>query len=499
MPAPENPPPLAVEPELDALTPDQLAQLITEVAPDVFYQRAAAFEQAGTRLQDVLERIRHQLNVVQESWTGNGASEFDALARALVGKLGDVVDAMENPAYSTIMNSTGDVLAAHQRRLADLQGQKAQQDSAPGAPPPAPDAEQAHTESVKQILLDLRVAYWDVGNLLNPVPGQDPAIRTTADRTGPIGSPPPDTGRSVVDRIADGPAPVVLRPYNSVPLSVVGYHHPIIGRDGRIHGDPSGAHPGGGNSLDRYGQPLSTLSPGEHTRDVGPETDRSPDPHVGRRACAPQPMVLGRPPVPGVTAKPLESKKKARSDKPGLRTTSAEPDSRPALEPAPRIEHHAVAGPVAPSKSLTVSAFTTPNGLSSHSVAGPVNPADRGMSMPGNAAPGGLAGIKTPGEPVPGSATPGHPLSGAAAPQPGGTPMSPMMLGGMAGQGMTQDGRMAAMPIEPRPDAFPLSGAAGAALGRRMPAKETEEARAAAQVKLTEKFAELDRLLERGK
>jgi len=83
--------------------------------------------------------------------------------------------------------------------------------------------------------------------------------------------------------------------------------------------------------------------------------------------------------------------------------------------------------------------------------------------------------------------------------------MSPMMMGGMGGSMSQQNGRMSAVPNEPRPEVWDPSSGAPIALGRRAAPEPAQEARDQelsqedVQAQLAEKFAELDRLLERGK
>src|SRR3954454_12989558 len=160
--APANPPPVPDDPMLAQLTFEQFAQLVNEVSPEVFYQRAEAFDRASARLQDAVEQIRRELNIVRGAWTGGGADDFDALAKEVTGGVTSALQTMNSPGYGAVLRAAGDTLAAHQRRMRDLQGQKTEEDSkppAPGAPPPEETA-RAHHDSAKQVLLDLRTAYW---------------------------------------------------------------------------------------------------------------------------------------------------------------------------------------------------------------------------------------------------------------------------------------------------------------------------------------------------
>ena len=63
--SPGNPPPAPDDPHLESLTFEQLAQRVNEVSPDAFYRRADAFDKAGARLQDAVDRVRHEMNILR--------------------------------------------------------------------------------------------------------------------------------------------------------------------------------------------------------------------------------------------------------------------------------------------------------------------------------------------------------------------------------------------------------------------------------------------------
>jgi uncharacterized protein YukE len=179
--SPPNPQPNPNDPWLEGLTFEQISQLVMEINPDVFYQRASAFDQSGARFQDVLDLVRHEMNFVREAWTGKASDDFDAVVRELTGKISGVLQFLQNPGYGAVLRDAGDRLADHQQRFRDLQGQKAAQEAtppAPGAPSPE-DTAKVNNDSAKQILRDLRTAYWDIGNALTPLPYKPPGV--TAD------------------------------------------------------------------------------------------------------------------------------------------------------------------------------------------------------------------------------------------------------------------------------------------------------------------------------
>ncbi|TDV42170.1 WXG100 family type VII secretion target [Actinophytocola oryzae] len=182
--SPPNPPPNPNDPWLEGLTFEQIAQLINEVSPDVFYQRASAFDQSGGRFQDVLDRVRHEMNLVREAWTGKASDDFDAVVREVTSKISNVLQFLQNPGYGATLRDAGDRLADAQQRFRDLQGQKTQQESTPpvaGGPSPEETAK-VNDDSAKQILRDLRTVYWDVGNALTPLPYKPPQVVT--DKSG---------------------------------------------------------------------------------------------------------------------------------------------------------------------------------------------------------------------------------------------------------------------------------------------------------------------------
>src|SRR5262245_13803075 len=108
---PPNPQPNPNEPWLDALTFEQVAQLVNEVSPEVLDQRASAFDQGGARLQDVLDQVRHEMNNVREAWSGTASDDFAALVQAVTAKVGTVLAFLQNPGYGATLRGLGDRLA----------------------------------------------------------------------------------------------------------------------------------------------------------------------------------------------------------------------------------------------------------------------------------------------------------------------------------------------------------------------------------------------------
>jgi uncharacterized protein YukE len=164
-------PPPIVDPVLANLTFDQLAQLVNEISPDVFYQEAVAFDNAAARLQEVLDAFRHETRTMQDAWSGEIAETFDGMAEVFSGYINGMLQSMQDPGYGTRMRQAGDALAAAQQRLKDLQAQKAQQAASPVAPgaPPAAAVDQGNQQLALQIVYDLSIGYRDIGFAIPPL------------------------------------------------------------------------------------------------------------------------------------------------------------------------------------------------------------------------------------------------------------------------------------------------------------------------------------------
>ncbi|MFD9888103.1 hypothetical protein ACFWY9_02085 [Amycolatopsis sp. NPDC059027] len=269
--APGNPPPNPDDPVLKQLNFDQIAQLVNEVSPDVFYQRAEAFDRAAARLQDAVEQIRRQLNIVREAWTGGGADDFDALAKEVTGRVSGVVQVMRSPGYGVVLRAAGDTLAAHQRRMRDLQGQKTEQESkppAPGAPPPEETA-RVHNDSARQVLLDLRTAYWDVGNQLPVLSYKDTRIGTDANGNGRGNGNGNGNGQGNHDR------PLVTD-IGLITPGGVGGGHPHDGRGNPVHVKSSRPERHDNDSVVRPDTPWRTAGPEQQPVDTRPLRGTNP-------------------------------------------------------------------------------------------------------------------------------------------------------------------------------------------------------------------------------
>lgn len=175
-------PPPPGSPPVETLTREQVVQLVNAVSPDAFYQRAEAFDRGARRLQDVLDQVRYQQNRIQEAMTGRTSDDLDTIARDVSGRIGLLLQVLQSPGYGTMLRKAGDALAAHQRRLADLQAQKGQQDSAPPVPggPSREQLTQSQDQAAQQVLRDLSTAYQDITYSLAPLPYNDPRVKAGA-------------------------------------------------------------------------------------------------------------------------------------------------------------------------------------------------------------------------------------------------------------------------------------------------------------------------------
>ncbi|WP_370948064.1 WXG100 family type VII secretion target [Amycolatopsis sp. cg5] len=201
----EPPPPEGIE-SLSGLSFEQLAQLVNEVGPEAFYQRAAAFDQAGARLQDVLDQVRREERAMQEFWDGQVAESFGNVVYELTVRITSLLQTIQSPGYGTLLRQAGDQLAMHQQRMRDLQLAKAEQDSAPPAPEAtAPEVVgQDQKQRALQIVSDLSQSYQQIGSGMAP-PVDAPDAPGTQN-TGPnvVGDGAPDTGNTETTKYASG-------------------------------------------------------------------------------------------------------------------------------------------------------------------------------------------------------------------------------------------------------------------------------------------------------
>ncbi|QKV73994.1 WXG100 family type VII secretion target [Amycolatopsis sp. Hca4] len=385
MGAPEPPPPV-VDPDLQALTFDQLAQLVEEVSPDALYERAAAFDTAMARFEHLRDDLGTQTRHLWEAWSGRIAEAFDDVVRQVSGRTGAVVQAMAEPGYGAVLRRAGDALAQARRRMQDLRAQNRQND----------------LEAARQVLYDLGTAYRDLGATLAPVP---------------------DAGTGVPAAVAPVAAP------GGVPAGAAPGSQPA-----------AAGYPGGGaGTSGAGGTPTAALAalahPAAQGRIVGVEPVSAPAvTPVGAGASG----VLGRAPSPGEAVEPRPSEPEAAAvlgrpwtgairQSPAKRKENAarcapepargEVPTTSAPDSAPEGEH---AGAAARSER-TVEAVAEPSAVQpGHPGAGPhATSAPAAYPVPGGASVPGGHGVPV----VPGASA--VPVASASVPGGHGVPVVP--------------------------------------------------------------------------
>ncbi|MFJ8916077.1 hypothetical protein [Amycolatopsis sp. NPDC102389] len=181
-----------VDPGIEVLTFEQLAQLVNEVSPDSFYGRAQAFDTAMAQFEQVQDNLARGTRELWDAWRGEGADSFADVVRN-VSTLGNtVIQAMASPGYGATLRRAGDALALAQQRIRDLQAQKRESD----------------LPAARQVVNELGIAYQEIGSAITPFPGaeteipmngQGPATNSTASdgatpATGTV-QPPAGDGR----------------------------------------------------------------------------------------------------------------------------------------------------------------------------------------------------------------------------------------------------------------------------------------------------------------
>ncbi|MDQ7810867.1 hypothetical protein Q5425_44700 [Amycolatopsis sp. A133] len=346
MGAPEPPP--VLDPDLQTLTFDQLAQLVEEVSPDAFYERAAAFDTAMARFEQLQDDLGAQTRHLWEAWSGRIAEAFDEVVREVSGRTGAVVHAMADPGYGAVLRRAGDALTQARQRVHDLRAQNRQGD----------------LEAARQVLYDLGTAYRDLVAVLTPVPGAGTEVPSTSNPPGgvPAGGEPqtgPGWRPSGQEQYPSGGGAAGGGFAPSAALA----HPGVQGRIARAAGVEPGSAPaapsGGAVVLGR------TVAPAPAAGSAQAETD------------AVAAAVLGRPSVGRKeTARPGRGRRKevlgeksdgcapepGRDDEPASATekvpTTSAPEGEHAREAAPRAAKtiEAVAEPTAHAAPVTAAA-----------------------------------------------------------------------------------------------------------------------------------------------
>lgn len=162
-----------VDPEIEVLTFEQLVQLVNEVSPDSYYERAQAFDTATARLEQIQDDLARGTRELWDAWRGEGAEAFGDDVRNVNALGNTAIQAMASPGYGATLRRAGDALALAQQRIRDLQAQKREGD----------------LPAARQVVHDLGVAYQEIGTAITPFPGaetdvpvngQDPAANASA-------------------------------------------------------------------------------------------------------------------------------------------------------------------------------------------------------------------------------------------------------------------------------------------------------------------------------
>ncbi|KZB87993.1 WXG100 family type VII secretion target [Amycolatopsis regifaucium] len=146
-----------VDPEIEVLTFEQLVQLVNEVSPDSYYERAQAFDTATARLEQIQDDLARGTRELWDAWRGEGAEAFGDDVRNVNALGNTAIQAMASPGYGATLRRAGDALALAQQRIRDLQAQKREGD----------------LPAARQVVHDLGVAYQEIGTAITPFPGAE--------------------------------------------------------------------------------------------------------------------------------------------------------------------------------------------------------------------------------------------------------------------------------------------------------------------------------------
>jgi uncharacterized protein YukE len=501
VPTPE-PPLQVVDPEVDSLTFDQLSRLINEISPNVFYERALAFDSATARLEQVQDDLERETRNLWEAWQGKGADSFDDLVRQVSGLTAAVAQSMSSPGYGAAVRRAGDALAQAQQRIHELQAQNPRGD----------------VPAARQILLDLGTAYQDIGTAIVPLP------------EGTGGLPAAGIGKLMPSSSPPG----VLPPGGDTHLQVANQAGLLGGATGRRAGLPAvpfsakaevgAAHPAEGVTRGRSAV-LAGVAQTEPGCPVPAVLGRVTQPVLGTIAgSGTRPVdfvtVLGRPSrVLTQQARPAESKqKKDASQHPATATevraklgaptesvalTSAGPaaQDKPAVMAQPALSA-AEPAPVtaivstAPASTTQLAAAASHAPASGHAVSGhapgplaPLNVTAHAevQSSPGSASTGGALSASPPLPPATGGldaqTAPGMPPlatvgTGNSGPI-GNSGVAGGVMGAMSrgteGHGDSQNDRHPAGLLGAAPEVWDPAGGTPLVLGRRAPSPQSAE------------------------
>ncbi|MFE5570035.1 WXG100 family type VII secretion target, partial [Amycolatopsis japonica] len=165
-----------LDPEIEVMTFEQLAQLVNEVDPRTFYERAQAFDTALARLEQVQDNLARGTRELWDSWRGEGAESFADVVRNVAGAANTAIQAMAAPGYGATLRRAGDALTLAQQRIRDLQAQKRESD----------------LPAARLVVHELGVAYQEIGSAITPFPGAETDIPVNGQ--GPLMNTAPPSG-----------------------------------------------------------------------------------------------------------------------------------------------------------------------------------------------------------------------------------------------------------------------------------------------------------------
>ncbi|MFD9698001.1 hypothetical protein [Lentzea sp. NPDC059081] len=211
-----DPLPPADDPALAGMTVEQLAALVFDRSPDLYYEHARLFDAAVDRLRQVRDDFRRESRQLQESWEGELRASFEGLEQRFTATMSAAAQAAGAPGYGIALRQAGDVLAYSQRRFRDLfaqqvqQEQEAQQAAArppvEGAPPPEVVAAQQAVQKKElalRIVQDLGNAYRDIGTRITPMPEDAGKAASDPGTAAPGGEAGPGSGAGAPTRRGD--------------------------------------------------------------------------------------------------------------------------------------------------------------------------------------------------------------------------------------------------------------------------------------------------------
>lgn len=157
---------------------EQIAFLINAADPEMYYQRAVAFDKAQQGFRTLAQDLRRVNRIEFANWDGVVADSARQRLHEITGNVTEVLSAVGTPAYGDLMRMAGDSLANSQRRINTLVAQRAEQIAAASEPAAVAAAERHTTETAQQILTELRSTYREIAAAFSPL---SPPPRHTPD------------------------------------------------------------------------------------------------------------------------------------------------------------------------------------------------------------------------------------------------------------------------------------------------------------------------------